>query len=295
MPVNIYLDLGANWANTLRLSEDLFPNQPGPWLTVAFEASPLIQPYLDKYVSYLNGNGTMPSMCLPRSGSSSHLQLYAKGVGCPITPLDVMRNCMWQRLDVHLDKLVSDRKLNSTALIDTRLNAATSLASTAFTMDTYFAIPASVSTRTGWTAIRGARRDLIRGGAKQTTVKTLTHLVRSIDFVEWLKHTAHEDDFVFVKIDIEGAEHSVIQKLHDTGTYKLVDALAIEYHGSTSSIDVTKRLVRQWNVTVTTENAYGGMDHVARKDTSLPAHCRIGKPNPPRKSIMSSWVGYVLG
>ena len=38
--MNLYVDMGANWANTLRLGPELFPGRDA-WLTVAFEASPL--------------------------------------------------------------------------------------------------------------------------------------------------------------------------------------------------------------------------------------------------------------
>ena len=38
---NVYLDLGANWANTLRLYHDFYPQKrKEPWEVYAFEASP---------------------------------------------------------------------------------------------------------------------------------------------------------------------------------------------------------------------------------------------------------------
>lgn len=282
VPANIYLDLGANWANTLRLQEDLFPNQTGAWLTVAFEASPLIQPFLERYVDYLNGNSVVPETCLPRSGSSAHLQRYAKGIGCPATPMDAMRSCVWKRLDYHLSELATNPQLNSSMLVDSRLQAASLMASTPFTMNTYFSIPAAVSTKTGWTPVGGTRQDLIRGGAMTTTAKTLKHITRSIDFVDWFQHAAKPDDFVFVKMDIEGAEHPVLKRLHTTGAYRLIDALAIEYHGTRTAVDASKELVKQWNITTFAESEYAGMDHVAREATSLPARCQLDNPKPPR-------------
>ena len=79
---NLFIDAGANWANTLRLAPDLFPGR-GAWLTVAFEASPLIQPFVEEYVNFLNGNRSeAPTACLPRSGSTIHLRRYAPSLGC---------------------------------------------------------------------------------------------------------------------------------------------------------------------------------------------------------------------
>ena len=66
----VYLDLGANWANTLRLHHKLqnsirrttrFPVDPSPfnncsyeWEVYSFEASPVIHPFVDAFVKFLN-------------------------------------------------------------------------------------------------------------------------------------------------------------------------------------------------------------------------------------------------
>ena len=49
----VYLDLGVNWANTLRLYRDLgvCPPDDPRWEIYGFEASPLLHPYVDQMAS----------------------------------------------------------------------------------------------------------------------------------------------------------------------------------------------------------------------------------------------------
>ena len=89
----VYIDAGANWANTLRLYRDIEPTaSTAPWEVYAFEASPLITPFLERYCTWLDGGGigVAPSSCLPQSGSTAHLFRYTSAVGCPES-----RECMW--------------------------------------------------------------------------------------------------------------------------------------------------------------------------------------------------------
>ena len=55
-----YIDLGANWANTLSLFEEVpYIDTAVKWNIVAFEASPLIQPFLYDYCRFLNGESNV--------------------------------------------------------------------------------------------------------------------------------------------------------------------------------------------------------------------------------------------
>jgi len=51
-----------------------------------------------------------------------------------------------------------------------------------------------------------------------------------IDFAEWLRNSVKDDYFVFIKMDIEGAEYNVVEHLMQTGVIDLVDVLAVEWH-----------------------------------------------------------------
>ena len=175
----IYLDMGANWANTLRLYEELL--QPsdvlpsdGRWLVFAFEASPLIAPYVEKFTDFLNGRrAEQPHTCLPTSGSSIHLSEYALAYGCAqfidysldLSNSDWLR-CVFERLDRPLRQLVDemDPKLNSSSLLREPLYGATTFDdSTTRHGDAQFVfVPAAVGVEDGtWLDMYNNPRQLI--------------------------------------------------------------------------------------------------------------------------------------
>ena len=55
---------------------------------------------------------------------------------------------------------------------------------------------------------------------------------RELDFAAWLRRNVRETDFVALKMDIEGSEHTVLKHMHETGTLQLVDELFLECHGN---------------------------------------------------------------
>jgi len=54
--------------------------------------------------------------------------------------------------------------------------------------------------------------------------------VETINFSKFLKDNVSIDDFVVVKMDIEGAEFVVIDSLIESGSYKLIDKFYCEFH-----------------------------------------------------------------
>lgn len=55
-------------------------------------------------------------------------------------------------------------------------------------------------------------------------------LINTIDFSKFLFDNVNENDFVLVKMDIEGSEFKVIDSLIETGAYKLVNDFYCEFH-----------------------------------------------------------------
>ena len=155
----VYIDAGANWANTLRLYRDIEPTaSTAPWEVYAFEASPLITPFLERYCTWLDGGGigVAPSSCLPQSGSTAHLLRYTSAVGCPAS-----RECMWSFFAKPLAALAPDPRLNSTKLIQKRL----AKAQRASSRTRYTLIPAGVAAENTHITIDSNPQQLIRGGA----------------------------------------------------------------------------------------------------------------------------------
>lgn len=54
--------------------------------------------------------------------------------------------------------------------------------------------------------------------------------VAAFDFVEWLKTTVRPEDFVVVKMDVEGAEIELVTALIERGAVCLIDELFMECH-----------------------------------------------------------------
>ena len=150
---------GVNWANTARLFEDLGEEASSfTYEIYGFEASPLIAPFADAFFAWLNGKREAePETCLPRSGSSPHLNQYATAYGCnPATSMEEdklheMRSCMFTKLAGHLDALRPSPRLNSSRLVSDRLDSARSQCRRAV-KDQYTFIPAAAGSSLGTTA-----------------------------------------------------------------------------------------------------------------------------------------------
>jgi FkbM family methyltransferase len=53
-----------------------------------------------------------------------------------------------------------------------------------------------------------------------------------IDFSKFIKDNFKLSDYIIVKMDIEGAEYKVIEKMLEKGTFEYIDEFYIEFHGS---------------------------------------------------------------
>jgi FkbM family methyltransferase len=55
-------------------------------------------------------------------------------------------------------------------------------------------------------------------------------IVQCFDFSEWLKSTIKPDDYLVIKMNIEGAEYPVLNKLIVDETINLINELHIQFH-----------------------------------------------------------------
>jgi len=55
-------------------------------------------------------------------------------------------------------------------------------------------------------------------------------MVDAVDFGRWLEDNFQKRDFIWVKLDIEGAEYPVLEKMIEDGTIEYVDQLYVEFH-----------------------------------------------------------------
>jgi len=54
--------------------------------------------------------------------------------------------------------------------------------------------------------------------------------VQSIDISSWIGSNFKVDDYIILKMDIEGAEYQILEKMMEDSTIKFVDELWIEWH-----------------------------------------------------------------
>ncbi|XP_073273633.1 uncharacterized protein [Primulina huaijiensis] len=54
--------------------------------------------------------------------------------------------------------------------------------------------------------------------------------IQGFDFADWLKNTVSENDYVVMKMDVEGTEFDLIPKLFQTGAICLIDEIFLECH-----------------------------------------------------------------
>jgi hypothetical protein len=247
---HVYLDLGVNWANTLRLYEMIAPpeRRSRAFEVYGFKASPLISPYADAFCAWLSGERpTEAPLCLPRAGSTGHLLLYAASIGCREGSMDTKRACMLERFDEHLRALKPDPNLNSTALFESRLAMAQHQLACGANQSRFTFVPAAVGGRgKGWMSLESPPHALIRGGSMQAIAAIDNRLyskspwyrledyrfrVRTADVAAWMARSFRKEDFIVVKADVEGAEHVFLPELIRLGGIELVDTLAMECHG----------------------------------------------------------------
>jgi FkbM family methyltransferase len=65
---------------------------------------------------------------------------------------------------------------------------------------------------------------------KYTAKKRERIHVESIDFGEWLKENFKIEDTIYVKLDIEGAEYKILNKMLRDGSIRYVDKFYLEFH-----------------------------------------------------------------
>mmetsp|Transcript_25766 Transcript_25766/g.60183 ORF Transcript_25766/g.60183 Transcript_25766/m.60183 type:complete len:350 (-) Transcript_25766:36-1085(-) len=231
---HVYIDMGANWANTLRLYRDIAQDgqSAAGWEVYAFEADPIIQPYLDKFVTYLNGGGEKPALTIPPSGSTAHLKQYGPMYGCNDNNNDEkMRNCMLSTFMVPLMALRPDPSLNSTELVKQRMAEAGTPLPMYAQQPRFTFIPAAVGSEDDWLHLGSVDpAQAIRGGAIADRDHGTQADVIAVDTVSWLIENFSEDDYIVLKMDVEGAEFEILSGLYRRNKLHLIDLLAYECH-----------------------------------------------------------------
>jgi len=286
---NIYIELGANWANTLRLHHDVeqyirhkHPTSAAhlsthlstrPFEVYAFEAAPHIHPYLEAFVDHLNRGSLPPCLTIPPAGSSWVLAEYAFQYGCcgDVRPADTfttyfrraatarcgtfhccplrqyvnttssLESCMYDTFKMPLHAVVAAVPGDTVphALLEARMAEAAQ--PNTGTQARYTFVPAAAGGAAGSLKMNGVTAmQLIHGGLSSSTShapnghpaqrasKSLE--AAKVNVASWLQHF-HANDFVILKMDIEGAEFELVDAMLALGMAKVIDIVLWECHG----------------------------------------------------------------
>ena len=252
-PRNVYADLGASWCNTLLLYQ-LVPSLdsmalPSKWQVYAFEPAPLIVPHVERCCRDLSRGLPLPPAPVPPTGSSHQLlssEVRARLNCSHAAGHKQMVSCTAAALSKALAALRPDAALSQNrSLIQSRMGALrtqgcdaasaapaaasspAAAASAAFTL-----VPAASSVADGELRMAGGALQMLRGGAlpRSRGGGAETFRVEKVDVVGWLLSTVGVDDFVILKMDVEGEEEAIVPALLATNASRLVDVLLWERH-----------------------------------------------------------------
>jgi len=242
-PRHIYIDLGANWCNTLDLYKDLDLNMDDEaWEIYAFEASPFLQRYVNDYTDYKNGIREEPIINVPRSGSSYDLASYGPKYGCRGS-ISSVKDCIYSKIGPELKKLKPDPFFdNNTELINSRK----SLAAKTPIKTRYVHIPAAAGNRDGSFQVWGDEKSQLIGGVTSVNVgKWRAYTVPVVDVVTWMRTYFSKDDFIVLKMDIEGAEFPILNEMLNNNDIQNINYLIMECHTKGGNCNtLRKRLQR---------------------------------------------------
>lgn len=252
---NIYIDAGANWCNTLRLHEALpapqnatlaqhRTQQPSfhaskDWIVFGFEASPIIAPHAQRCAEALSAGLPLPAAPVPATSSSADLYKTGRELNCTM-PGKPRMDCISAAIQSQLHSLRRGSARRSPAPeIQARLDSAVRACPT--TRSIYTLVPAAVGDRNGTVQLAGSLEQLLKGGLMLPGASFAARMQREgleeqavpvFDLMSWVRHSFVTEDFVMLKLDVEGSEQLIVPALAAAGAEmgRLIDVLVWECH-----------------------------------------------------------------
>ena len=254
-PRRVYIDLGTNWGDTMNLFcrglADHQHRNATNWEVYGFEAAPLLMPYLDQLVQWKNRvpGVNRPITCQPPVGSTKDRLRFASLVGCQRAWAVKTNFCMERVFRHAMQGVRPNLSLLKVSTVNERLSVArtrpTALRRAGLRRDgtggaRFTFIPAAVGGGNG--TMQFGRQGV--GTASGVSKSSQTHMASSagssvgnkhvdvhvVDFSWWLHSQFVIDDYVVVKMDVEGTEFNLIKELVRQRTMHLIDVLALECH-----------------------------------------------------------------
>lgn len=246
-PRNVYIDAGVNWCNTLNLYQQVPEVQAHldqVWTVFGFEASSTIAAFAERCCSALSAGSTLPQPPLPPAGSTRDLARFAPSYNCSMAQLGLRPRsehdrkvyrrqrlvpCMVNALASNLSAIKPNPRLSDAALLEHRLSAARRCPPAAAKRSSYVLLPAAIGKKNGTMRMRDSPVSLMTGGGGKFG-DAAPYQVPVVDFSAWMAASFTSADFVVLKMDVEGGEHSIIPKMVRDDTLRLVDVFLWECH-----------------------------------------------------------------
>lgn len=73
-------------------------------------------------------------------------------------------------------------------------------------------------------------KDKIDPISQKSIIKDNKTIVECIDLSNWIVNTFTDQDYIVLKMDIEGAEYPILQKMIDMKSIHMIDEIFIEWH-----------------------------------------------------------------
>jgi hypothetical protein len=245
LPRNIYIDAGAKDGRTLTLFQKAAhsPLVEVPWDVFAFEPSPVffaLNEYETNRLSKRNipqrtaKFATVPPQCQRRP------ELFEVEGECQRALAETVK---FQE-EVFADYAEKGLPI---ALVEERLKRRPDT-SLIFAPGSFVHVPAAVSTEDGVVHLSWSTDNAWNGGGTTVginshTMETRQYEVVAVDFASWLASVAVPSDYVFLKLDIGGAEFAVLEQLMKTGAIHLIDEISIAFHSRYDSSHAVESLI----------------------------------------------------
>ena len=85
---------------------------------------------------------------------------------------------------------------------------------------------------------------------------TSVDLVPTIDIHKWIVSNFSKNDYIILKLDVEGSEYSILPHMLKNNTFEYIDKLFIEWHNhrvgidKSTDINLTKQIKNQYNIDI---------------------------------------------
>ncbi len=239
-PRNIYLDLGAFMGDTLNMFEVMNVHQRAhpnvPWEIFSFEACPLLAHQTQLVVDKLNQNSRdlpvsfdeikgmkkyMEQAYKHQYNWNKHIVNFFDQFEELLIKRESSRGSYESLLQRNFDDILHQLK---EAKIGNRTP-----------YNQYRAFACGVGPKDSFFQMRWHHSNYMNGGGNVLGVeygspKHIFH-VPVIDLSKWIIKNFSKNDYIYVKMDIEGMEFQLIESLIESGALDYIDEMDVEWHG----------------------------------------------------------------